>query len=242
MAVTSPLHGFQPARPRAGRWGSQLGRVHAAVLAASIGLSLLAVGLAMLFLLGRADKSVDAPNFRIDPPADDDASFQTPAHFQFTDQHGQPFGSEQLAGQPWVLAAIFTTCGGPCPKIVRGLQSIEDRLADAGTRIVCLSVDPEYDTVEVLARFAERFETSERWTFLTGDEKEIHQLLISDFLMGTARDDKARFGEHVTHQTKVVALDRDGVIRGWYSGVDEPGLERLAARMEFLGSEPTNLH
>lgn len=35
--------------------------------------------------------------------------------FEFTDQHGEPFGLEQLEGKVWIADFIFTNCETVCP-------------------------------------------------------------------------------------------------------------------------------
>lgn len=37
------------------------------------------------------------------------------APFTFTDQYGQPFGTENLTGTTWVANFIFTNCTTVCP-------------------------------------------------------------------------------------------------------------------------------
>ncbi|MDX1682965.1 MAG: SCO family protein, partial [Phycisphaeraceae bacterium] len=35
--------------------------------------------------------------------------------FELVRSTGEPFGREAMAGSPWVVDFIFTTCPGPCP-------------------------------------------------------------------------------------------------------------------------------
>lgn len=208
-----------------------------------IGLLVVAALLAAVAMLlvgrSRAQARSGPEAVRVDPAPDDPIDFGAVADFRLTDQLGEAYGSADLAGDPWALAAIFTTCAGPCPRIVRGLGELQEELVDTDLRIVCLSVDPARDSPEVLRAYAEaRGIAPERWRFLTGAEEEIHELLRSGFSMGVGREDDAPDGFHVTHATQVVAVDRAGRIRGWYSGTEEAGLEALAARLRHLDSEP----
>ena len=180
----------------------------------------------------------EAHGVRIDPDPADPAAFGQVEDFTFVDQSGAPFGSAQLAGRPWALAAIFTTCAGPCPVIAANFARVQDELEGTGALLVCLSVDPEYDTPAVLSEYAARYGADpQRWRFLTGPLEEVESLVRSSFSLAVDRDPHAPVGQHVTHATKVVAVDRRGRIRGWYSGVEEAGVEALTARLAHLAGE-----
>jgi protein SCO1/2 len=46
--------------------------------------------------------------------------------FSLTNQGGHLMSTRELAGKVWVADVIFTTCGGPCPRMTEfmsGLQS-----------------------------------------------------------------------------------------------------------------------
>ena len=69
---------------------------------------------------------------------------------------------------------IYTTCPDSCPletaQLVRVQELLGDRLGE-DVFFYSISIDPDVDTPEVLKEYRERF--GARWTFLTGDEKEI---------------------------------------------------------------------
>src|ERR1051326_2472104 len=74
--------------------------------------------------------------------------------FRLTAQSGQPFDSQSLAGNIWVVDFIFTTCPGPCPRMssqMRGIQTAVASLPDV--RLVSITVDPKNDTPAVLAAY-----------------------------------------------------------------------------------------
>lgn len=201
--------------------------------------ALLAV--AAVLIVQRADTTAGtaaAASVRVDPGPQDPVDFGSVGEFRFTDQLGRPYGSAELAGSAWALAAIFTTCAGPCPKLVQALDDVRAELADTDVRFVCVTVDPAHDSPGVLRAYAEeRGIDAERWRFLTGPQEELFELLRSGFHLGVGRDDEAPDGFHVTHATQVVAVDRAGKIRGWYSGLEPAGNEALAARLRFLAAE-----
>jgi protein SCO1/2 len=174
------------------------------------------------------------------PDATDVIDFGPLPAFELTSQEGEPVSLETLRGRPFVVAAIFTTCYGPCPRITANMRALQDELSETDIRLVSISVDPETDTPEVLRAYADSCGADpERWLFLTGDEAQIYPLLRDGLWLGVDRaaPDEAVIGMQVTHATKLVAVDRQGRRRGWYEG-DNPGeLDRLRKRMEFLASE-----
>jgi protein SCO1 len=142
--------------------------------------------------------------------------------FRLVECSGQTLGLADLRGKVWIADFIFTRCLGPCPRMSSRMASLQSNLSsDAGLRLVSISVDPEFDTREVLERYAAQYRAVEgRWFFLTGDKTAIHQLAKSGFLVGGVDD--------VTlHTTRFVLVDRQGRVRGYYSSSDDDELRKL---------------
>ena len=57
--------------------------------------------------------------------------------------------------------------------------------AERDVRLVSITVDPAYDTPEVLTRYAQSFAAQpQRWLFLTGDKAVIYRLVREGFRLG----------------------------------------------------------
>jgi protein SCO1/2 len=106
-------------------------------------------------------------------------------------------------------------------------------------RLVSFSVDPEYDTPDVLRRYAEDHGADPKtWTFVTGNFDAIRTTIEKGFKIaveGRAKADAPDYG--ILHGSHLVLVDRNLTIRGYYStsGEDEMGqlladAERLARR------------
>ena len=171
--------------------------------------------------------------------AESPQAFGSVPEFALVSQTGAAVRDEDLLGSPYVVAAVFTTCIGPCPRIAREMGRLQEALEDTDVRLVSISVDPGYDTPEILAEYAEALGAAEeRWLFLTGEEDAVHALVREGFKLGVARADAdVPFGMQVTHGTKLVAVDRSGRIRGWYESQSERGVDALLERMRFLAEE-----
>ena len=151
--------------------------------------------------------------------------------FQLTDQGGQPFGLKQLLGKIWIADFIYTTCPGPCPMISSRMSETQKPLRDTGVKLVSFSVDPQHDTPEVLRGYAQRLSAQPgRWEFLTGDKGTIYRLSQQGFKLAVADGEKAG----PIHSTRVILVDRRGVIRGYYDATDADAVTRLLADTDHL--------
>lgn len=151
--------------------------------------------------------------------------------FQFENQTGRIFSSEELKNRVWVAGFIFTRCEGPCPVISSKMAQLKKRLHySSRLKLVSFSVDPEYDTADKLAAYAARFDVPGKpeWVFLTGPKEKIYELAVQAF-MQTASDDasqtdvQARF----MHGTRLALIDSRGQIRGFYDSQDAGALDLL---------------
>jgi protein SCO1 len=174
--------------------------------------------------------------------ADSSDAFSTVAPFALTERSGRTVLREDLLGKPWVAAFVFTRCSGPCPKVTGTMRRLQDRLPkESAARLVSLSVDPEWDTPEVLSEYANGVGADpERWWFLTGPEKTIDELILKSFLSPVERASGADVpvGIRVSHRTQLVVVDRSGRVRGFYAGESDADLDLILARLEFLEREP----
>lgn len=158
--------------------------------------------------------------------------------FSLVDQRGEPFGSSQLIGHPWIADFIFTRCAGQCLGMAVRMQEVQAQLpSESEVRLVSFSVDPEYDTPEVLARYAvEHGAQFGRWVFLTGERSTIYQLSVEGFRLGVAEGAPSD-AEPILHSTRLVLVDADGRIRGYYDATEPPAVDRLLQDVERVQRE-----
>lgn len=175
---------------------------------------------------------------RRDALADSPTVFGQLGEFELLDQEGRKVTRADLMGKPFALAFIFTTCTGPCPVITSNLVRLQADLKDTDVQLVTLSVDPEYDTPEVLKQYAiDLGADTSRWRLLTGPEQVIDELIVESMYLAVGRQAPSEdfpIGMHVSHSSKLVVFDRQCQIRGYYSGVTADGLEATQARLRFL--------
>ncbi|MDP7331043.1 MAG: SCO family protein, partial [Candidatus Marinimicrobia bacterium] len=106
--------------------------------------------------------------------------------FVMTNSNNESFGSSDLKDNIWVADFIFTTCAGPCPVMSNEMAIVhQEFIEDESIRTVSYTVNPDYDTPEVLADYAERYNANtEQWHFLTAPYEDIQSIIVNGFKMG----------------------------------------------------------
>lgn len=108
--------------------------------------------------------------------------------FVLVERSGRQVHRADLHGKVWVVNFMFTRCpgDGECLLETNRMARLQTRFArQEDVRLVSISVDPEYDTPAVLARYARRFGAdAERWLFLTGAPAAIYRLARDGFHLG----------------------------------------------------------
>ncbi len=162
--------------------------------------------------------------------------------FQLQDQTGTNFGTEQLRGRVWIANFIFTRCPTLCPRVTKRMAEFEAATSTlAESRLVSFSIDPDYDTPEVLARYAKQYRANEaRWHFLTGPFEEIKNA-VEKGLNVTIADARHRLDlkKHqnistVLHGTRFVLIDEKLQIRGYYDVKHQLAFDQLKVDLETL--------
>lgn len=161
--------------------------------------------------------------------------------FTLADQDAQSFGSEQLHGQVWVADFVFTRCPSRCPMLTRKMADVQRKIGERGwddVRLVSISVDPEYDTPERLAEYADRHGADgSSWRFLTGPRAEVWQLSVDGFKLPVAETEDTGNGP-ILHSNKFVLADRAGRIRGYYDALVDDDLAKLLDDLDEVRAEP----
>jgi protein SCO1/2 len=197
-------------------------------------------GLFVLSMLGLPVARSIGRSMPVPPPV----LYDVPA-FRLVDQHGRPFGSEELRGRVYIANFIFTSCPGVCTRLTSKMASLQKRLKNAGDsiRLVSFSVDPARDTPEQLTRYAQAFGASERlWTFLTGPLGDIEKAVVEGFKVPVERQVRpknpgaAGFFD-IVHSERIVLVDQGGRIRGFYEATPD-GLDSLMRDAGYLINLP----
>jgi len=194
-------------------------------------------GLLLLVLAGlygmrmyerRTEARVEATSVEIAPPQP--ALMHPVAPFTLTERSGQPFDSQQLEGHVWIASFFFANCPGACLRLNGAISELQKELAGEDVTFVSITVDPQHDTPEELAKFAPRYTVDpERWFFLTGDMADIEKLAQESFQVTV---------KQVTHSDRLILVDRQGKIRGTFRATDPTQVILLKQELKKLLEEP----
>lgn len=144
------------------------------------------------------------------------------ADFSFVNTKGETVTKQDLLGHHWAVAFIFTRCAGPCPKVTDQIRRLQDRLKGTDVKFVSITVDPETDTPEKLAKYAKVFQANpKQWMHLTGDKEEIYRLIIESFRMPVQEmvGEDRKPGYEVLHSTNILHVDDEGKVVKKYNAL-----------------------
>lgn len=110
--------------------------------------------------------------WQVDGPGADPAPGERPLplsamDFSLTDQDGREVGPETLIGQPSMIFFGFTYCPDVCPTTLSDISIWLDALGSDAEDLnaVLITVDPDRDTVEVMAEYVSYFHPQiQGWT------------------------------------------------------------------------------
>ncbi|MFN3561873.1 MAG: SCO family protein [Chloroherpetonaceae bacterium] len=169
----------------------------------------------------------NAPEAKLHEP------LQTLPEFELTDQFGNRFTKADLKGKLTIAEFIFTRCPSACPVMSRRTAELYELYKNApNVQFISITVDPSYDTEEVLQRYAKMHGvTDSRWKFLRHpDIATIVDLCEKGFLMAA---EKLPGG----HATKFVVIDANGAIRAYFDYNDVHLISSIKLTLRQLAND-----
>jgi cytochrome oxidase Cu insertion factor (SCO1/SenC/PrrC family) len=191
----------------------------------------------------RPPTSADPPTPDLDLPV---------GEFALTERGGKTVTEKDLRGQVWIGSFIFTRCTGTCPAVTNTMARLQSELKDelktGNLKLVTFTVDPARDDRKALNDYANNRQADpNNWLFLTGEETTVHRLLQEQFKQAVERKvgPDVQPGDEFDHSTRIILVDKSGVIRSMYEGLPseqfpdgqerfERGLSRLKERAREL--------
>ena len=144
--------------------------------------------------------------------------------FKFINQNEELVSNKDYLGKVYIVEFFFTTCTTICPIMNTNLVHIQNSFTtfpDFG--IASFSINPEYDTSEVLRLYAQNNGiTNPNWNLMTGDRNEIYKLANDGFNLYTAAS--SDFVDGFEHSGYFAIIDKEGYIR---SRVDQFGNPKI---------------
>ena len=153
------------------------------------------------------------------------ASFGGP--FTLVGADGQPFGTQELKGKPYVLFFGFTHCPDTCPTTLARLVKLRrDAGGDGAFNIVFVTVDPERDGPKEMGTYSKAFGAP--IIGLTGSTAQIDSVK-REFGIFSQKVPTGDGDYTVDHTATVLLFDRDGKFVATIAPdeQDQPAIDKL---------------
>lgn len=178
--------------------------------------------------------------------------YQVP-NFKVVNQYGDTVTQETFKGAIYLANFFFTSCKDVCPSMNRRVKGIYDELEDLANynesiakeknipntstpvRFISISVDPETDSVPVLAAYAKRFDVTGNHWFFTHTTAEATFKIGQGFLLPVSIEDQT-----IDHSQQILLIDKQNRIRGMYNTLDDADIKRLIGEIKLLLYEYTD--
>ena len=133
--------------------------------------------------------------------------------FKFVNQNGELMSNEFYLGKVYIVEFFFTTCTTICPIMNTNLVHIQNSFtAFPNFGIASFSINPEYDTVNILSKYAkDNGIENPNWNLMTGEADEIYELANDGFNLYTAAS--SDFIDGFEHSGYFALVDKEGYIR-----------------------------
>lgn len=167
--------------------------------------------------------------------------------FSLTNQYGKTISNEDLKGKVHVVEFFFSTCPTICPIMNQNMLKIEKEFLNHDDfAIVSITINPDYDTSEVLKKHAEHLGVQHKnWHFLTGEKSYIYEIANKGFNLYAAENNRAKGG--FEHSGFFALIDKNGNIRCrkddfgnpilYYDGLEEAGVNVIKEDSKLLLKE-----
>jgi protein SCO1/2 len=152
-----------------------------------------------------------------------------------SDARGQATALALHRGHPTVVTMFYASCPQACPMLIRDAQALDESLepgARAQVRYVLVSLDPDRDSAEALAKVVALYGLDERWTLVRVPSSDVRSVAA---VLGVRYRPTSDGG--MNHSSILTLVDREGVVVAQSEGL---GVDRtaLVAAIHRVASKP----
>lgn len=175
---------------------------------------------------------------RVTVPAEKVAIGSAMPDFALVDQQDRPVRLSDYRGRVVAIDFIYTRCPLPdvCPRLSANFALLQKRLRDRLRKdlaLVSITIDPQYDTPEVLAGYARRWQAdNEHWRFLTGPPDQIQKVAAFFGLIYWPEEGS------ITHTSVTAVIGRDGKLAALVEGSKYRADQLVDLVAHFLDDRP----
>ena len=157
--------------------------------------------------------------------------------FKFINQEGKTITQKNLDGSVYVADYFFTTCQSICPIMSNEMELLAKHFeGNSQVKFISHTVNPENDSVPVLADYAKAHHANpNQWYLVTGDKKQLYELARKGYFLNTEDGDGGP--NDFIHTQNFSLVDKYKHIRGFYDGTNHKEMENLIEDIEILLKE-----
>lgn len=164
---------------------------------------------------------------------DGDTIYHQIPDFSFVNQDNEIVSNGHYKDQLYIADFFFIHCPAICPKVRQQMLRIYDKYEDDGrVKLVSHTLDPVRDTVDALAKYAEKLDVvSTKWDFLTGERDEIWDI-ADEYFVAAVEDPTVEGG--FDHSGRIILVDKDRHVRGFAEGTDPEDVTKFLNTIDQL--------
>jgi protein SCO1/2 len=149
--------------------------------------------------------------------------------FSFETHGGGTLSGDSLSGSIYVANFIFTSCQSVCPALSQTMAQIQQNfIQKENIKLVSFSIDPDRDSIPVLKEYAASYGAKPgKWYFLRGERQTVWDMAQTGFKIPVVYTPEGGAGNEFTHSERIVLVDAEGNIRGFYNGLDRADVDSL---------------
>lgn len=145
--------------------------------------------------------------------------------FELLDEKGQKFSWSAMRGRFVLVNFHFTRCPTICKDLMISTQEVQKRIRGLGDKVAILSisVDPEFDSPEVLHKYSQNLKANSLiWKFVTGSKADVEKVVLQYFKSPMSKDVTSTADIFdVAHSGSFYLIDDEGWFRMSYSSKKE---------------------
>ena len=156
-----------------------------------------------------------------------DTVYHSVPDFSFVSHMGDTVDKSIMEDKIVIADFFFTECPGICISMSKNMALLQEEfLNQEDIFLLSHTVDPARDSVAKLYDYAQLYDVNPRkWLLLTGTKPELYSIARQGYMV-TA--DEGDGGEHdFIHSERLILVDKQQRIRGFYDGTSDEDVERL---------------
>jgi protein SCO1/2 len=172
-----------------------------------------------------------------------DTIWHTVANIKLVNQLGDTVHLHDIQGKAIVMDFFFTSCGSICPTLTKNMVKLQrsfiiggdpmNKIDTSVVHFVSFTVDPERDSVTRLKNYADRYGVNhDNWWLLTGSKDSIYNFAFEQLKVDKFSTEP--IDSNFVHTSRYVLLDKYYQVRGYYNGLDNASISKLAKDIGLL--------